>query len=116
MFKRKKQKDISEENPPKKFYLCLNDLFMRKITFIILSLVLVSCGVKQTQSMLSNGNYDGAIENAVNSLRTNKTAKGKQDYVYLLEESFAKAKARDESNLNLLIKENNPAIPAAASK
>ena len=109
MFKRKKQKDISEENPPKKFYLCLNDLFMRKITFIILSLVLVSCGVKQTQSMLSNGNYDGAIENAVNSLRTNKTAKGKQDYVYLLEESFAKAKARDESNLNLLIKENNPA-------
>ncbi len=59
--------------------------------------------------MLSNGNYDGAIENAVDALRTNKTAKGKQDYVYLLEESFAKAKERDQSSLNLLIKENNPA-------
>ncbi len=42
-------------------------------------------------------------------MKNNKNAKGKQDYVYLLEESFAKAKARDESNLNLLIKENNPA-------
>ncbi|WP_445711516.1 hypothetical protein [Flavobacterium sp.] len=81
---------------------------MKKITLIILSLIVVSCGVKQTQSMLSNGNYDGAIEKAIDALRTNKTSKGKQDYVYLLEESFAKAKARDESSLNLLIKENKP--------
>lgn len=82
---------------------------MKKITFLFLSLILFSCGVKQTQSKLSTGDYDGAINNAVDALRTNKTAKGKQDYVYLLEEAFAKAKQRDLSTLNLLIKENNPA-------
>ena len=42
--------------------------------------------------MLSNGDYDGAIERALDGLRTNKNAKGNQDYVYLLEEAFAKAK------------------------
>lgn len=82
---------------------------MKKITLLIFSLFVVSCGVKQTQSMLSNGDYDGAINNAIDALRTNKNSKGKQDYVYLLEEAFAKAKQRDLESLNLLIKENNPA-------
>lgn len=81
---------------------------MKKITILLLSFVAISCGVKQTQSLLSNGNYDAAISNAVEALQTNKNAKGKQDYVYLLEEAFAKAKQRDLENLNLLIKENNP--------
>lgn len=58
--------------------------------------------------MLSNGDYDGAIERALDGLRTNKNAKGNQDYVYLLEEAFAKAKERDLNNLSLLIKEKNP--------
>ena len=64
--------------------------------------------MKQTQSMLSNGDYDGAINRALEGLRTNKNSKGNQDYVYLLEEAFAKAKQRDLESLNLLIKENNP--------
>ena len=55
---------------------------MKKITLLFLSLIVFSCGVKQTQSMLSNGDYDGAIINAVDALRTNKNSKGKQDYVY----------------------------------
>ena len=59
--------------------------------------------------MLSNGDYDGAIERALDGLRTNKNAKGNQDYVYLLEEAFAKAKERDLNNLSLLVKEKNPA-------
>lgn len=107
--KKTKRYNGQQVSASKKFYLCQNDLFMKKITFILFLLLLIGCGVKQTQSMLSNGNYDGAIENAVDALRTNKNAKGKQDYVYLIEESFAKAKARDESTLTLLIKENNPA-------
>jgi hypothetical protein len=81
---------------------------MKKITLLFLSLLIVSCGVKQTQSMLSNGDYDGAINRALEGLRTNKNSKGNQDYVYLLEEAFAKAKQRDLESLNLLIKENNP--------
>jgi hypothetical protein len=72
--------------------------------------ILVSaCGVKQVQNLLSSGNYDQAIENAVSNLRTNKDKKGKQDYVYLLEEAFAKAKERDLNSINLLAKHANPA-------
>jgi hypothetical protein len=44
---------------------------------------------KQTQNLLSSGN-DQAIDNAVSNLRSNKDKKGKQDYVYLLEEAFIK--------------------------
>lgn len=82
---------------------------MKKITLLLIATFFIACGVKQTQTLLSNGNYDAAIENAIDALETNKTAKGKQDYVYLLEEAFAKAKSRDLNSLNLLKKENNPA-------
>lgn len=81
---------------------------MKRNILLLLTLFLFSCGVKQTQSMLSNGDYDGAIDKALDGLRTNKNAKGNQDYVNLLEEAFAKAKERDFNNLSLLIKEKNP--------
>lgn len=82
---------------------------MKRNILLLLTFFLFSCGVKKTQSMLSNGDYDGAIERALDGLRTNKNAKGNQDYVYLLEEAFAKAKERDLNNLSLLVKEKNPA-------
>lgn len=83
---------------------------MKKITslFVLVAFVF-SCGVKQTQSMLSDGDYDGAIHRAVEGLKTNKNAKGKQDYVYLMEEAFAKAKERDLRNIDMLSKDTNPA-------
>jgi hypothetical protein len=79
--------------------------FLALLTFVILT----SCGVKQTQNLLSSGNYDEAINNSISNLRTNKDKKGNQDYVYLLEEAFAKAKERDLNSINLLVKDNNPA-------
>jgi hypothetical protein len=83
---------------------------MKKITLLLSFFVLISsCGVKQTQNLLSSGNYDQAIENAVSNLQTNKDKKGKQDYIYLLEEAFAKAKERDLNTINLLAKDANPA-------
>ena len=83
---------------------------MKKITlFLSLFILISSCGVKQTQNLLSSGNYDQAIDNAISNLRTNKDKKGKQDYVYLLEEAFAKAKERDLNTVSLLAKEANPA-------
>ena len=83
---------------------------MKKITLLLsLFLIISSCGVKQTQNLLGSGNYDQAIDNAVSNLRTNKDKKGKQDYVYLLEEAFAKAKERDLNAINLLAKDANPA-------
>lgn len=82
---------------------------MKKITLLIAFFVIISsCGVKQTQSLLSSGNYDEAIDNAISSLRTNKDKKGKQDYIYLLEEAFAKAKERDLNTINFLVKDANP--------
>ena len=81
---------------------------MKKITTLFVFLVLVSCGVKQTTNLLASGEYDAAIDNAVNSLRQNKDKKGKQDYIYLLEEAFAKAKDRDLRQINLLVKDANP--------
>ncbi len=82
---------------------------MKKITyFLALLFIITSCGVKQTRNMLTSGDYDGAINNAVEGLRGNKNAKGKQDYVYLLEESFAKAKERDLRDIATWFKDANP--------
>lgn len=82
---------------------------MKKITFLIaLLLIITSCGVRQTREMLTSGDYDAAIQNAVQQLRNNKNAKGKQDYVYILEEAFAKAKERDLRNINAWFKDANP--------
>ncbi len=83
---------------------------MRKITFLVIVFsFLIGCGVKSTQSMLSNGDYDGAIYRATEALNTNKNSKGKQDYVYLIEEAFAKAKERDLRDIEMLQKDGNPA-------
>lgn len=82
---------------------------MKKIILFLGFIIISSCGVKQTQNLLSSGNYDDAITNAVSNLQTNKDKKGKQDYIYLLEEAFAKAKERDLNTLNLLAKDANPA-------
>ncbi len=85
-------------------------MLMKKIYLLLSLFILISsCGVKQTQTLLSSGNYDEAIANAVSNLRSNKDKKGKQDYIYLLEEAFAKAKERDLNSINLLVKEANPA-------
>jgi len=81
---------------------------MKKISTLFALLLLISCGVKQTTNMVNSGDYDGAIANAVSGLRSNKDKKGKQDYVYLLEEAFAKAKERDLRSINLMIKDANP--------
>ena len=72
-------------------------------------LILESCGVKQTQNLLHSGNYDQAISNSISGLRSNKDKKGNQDYIYLMEEAFAKAKERDLNSLNLLENDRNPA-------
>jgi hypothetical protein len=82
---------------------------MKKITTLLAFFVLVSsCGVRQTRESLASGDYDAAIDNAVESLKNRKDAKGKQDYVYLLEEAFAKAKERDLRDIATWFKDANP--------
>ncbi len=82
---------------------------MKKITTLLaLFLIVSACGVKQTRNMLTSGDYDAAIRNSVDGLRGNKNAKGRQDYVYMLEEAFAKAKERDLRDINGWFKDANP--------
>ena len=80
---------------------------MKKITFILSIIILSSCGVKNTRTLLTTGNYDEAINNSISNLRSNKDKKGNQDYVYLLEEAFAKAKERDLNSINFLQQDGN---------
>ena len=82
---------------------------MKKITLLFLIALVTSCGVRQTRESLSAGDYDAAIQTAVEGLSNRKDAKGKQDYVYMLEEAFAKAKERDLNTIKLYKKENSPA-------
>ncbi len=84
---------------------------MKKL--LLLSLILaisMSCNsVKKTQKALNTGNYDQAINIALNKLKTNKDKKGKQPYILMLEEAFAKVVERDINTINYLEKEGNPA-------
>ena len=73
---------------------------MKKIILLFSFLVfLTNCALKHTQELVHSGDYDNAISIAVSSLESNKDKKSKQDYVYLLEEAFAKAKERDLNTL-----------------
>jgi hypothetical protein len=75
---------------------------------LLMLLLVAGCGVKQTRNALASGDYDDAIATAASKLRSNKDAKGKQEYVYMLEEAYAKAKQRDESNVKMLVGDANP--------
>lgn len=82
---------------------------MNKTTFYLLLLIVASaCGVKNTKEMISEGEYDAAIEKATHKLAKNKTNKKSKEYIALLEEAFAKAKERDNNTITLLVKDANP--------
>lgn len=82
---------------------------MKKTTLLLAFLLVISsCAKRETRNMLTSGDYDGAIINAVNGLQGNKNAKGKQDYVYMLEEAYAKADERDLRNIATWFKDANP--------
>ena len=82
---------------------------MRKIILLLLFVTFItSCGVKQAEKSLAEGNYDNTINLATNGLRNNKDKKGKQDYVIMLEDAYAKAKERDLREIALLAKDASP--------
>ena len=83
---------------------------MKKL-LLLLSIValIVSCGgAKSIEKELSSGNYDQAISNSLNKLKTNKDKKRKADYIYLLKEAYGKVVARDLKTVDFLKKEGNP--------
>lgn len=83
---------------------------MRKSLLVITLIVLTACGgVKKTQEALNSGNYVTAMNKAIAKLSDNKTRKGNQEYVLLLEEAFVKNKKRELETVTFLEKDGNPA-------
>lgn len=83
---------------------------MKKIVFILVVAVVFSCSsAKQTQRAINTGNYLGAINTAINKLKVNKTRKGNQDIIVMLEDAYARYTNQQLSEINILKKDNNPA-------
>lgn len=66
-------------------------------------------GVKKTQEALNTGNYTTAMNKAIKNLAENKTKKGNQEYILLLEEAFAKNTSREQQEIAFLQNDGNPA-------
>lgn len=84
---------------------------MKRILFLLtIAFILFSCSTaKQTQKAINTGNYISAINSSIDKLRYNKTRKGNQDIILLLEEAFNKNTERELSTINFLKKDGNPA-------
>tara|TARA_R110000868_G_scaffold4211_15_gene26774 strand:+ start:10829 stop:12013 length:1185 start_codon:yes stop_codon:yes gene_type:complete len=82
---------------------------MKKFLLSISILFFISCGgVKKTQEALNSGDYNSAIYKALDNLIENKTKKGNQAYVLLLEEAFKKNTERELKQIAFLHKNGNP--------
>ena len=82
---------------------------MKRILLYFATLALFACGgVKTTQRALNSGDYTTVINNAIKNLRANKTKKGHQDYVLLLEEAFAKYTQTKVQDITFMQKDGNP--------
>lgn len=85
-------------------------IMKKTILFTTILTLLIACGgVKKTQEAINTGNYSAAINKAIRNLADNKTKKGNQPYVLLLEEAFKKYTQRELENIAYLKKEGNPA-------
>lgn len=81
----------------------------QKLLLFITSLIILSCSnLKYTHQQLSTGNYDLAINNAINYLSKKKYGKKAPDYNQILFSSYNKAVERDKRTLNYLNSDNNP--------
>lgn len=82
----------------------------KAILYSTVLVLLIACGgVKKTQEAINTGNYSTAINKAIRNLAENKTKKGNQPYVLLLEEAYQKYTQRELENIAYLKKEGNPA-------
>ena len=83
---------------------------MKRFLLITVLAILFACGgVKKTQEALNSGNYLTAMNKAIKNLAENKTKKGNQEYITLLEEAFAKNAEREQHEIAFLQNDGNPA-------
>lgn len=93
----------------KLFYLIFKSFEMKKVLlFIGISSLLIGCGgVKRTQEALNAGDYSNAINGSIRRLTENKTKKGNQQYILLLEEAYKKNTERELQHITFLEKDGN---------
>lgn len=83
---------------------------MKKLLLLTTAVLLMACGgVKKTQQALNSGNYGTVMNRAIKNLQNNKTKKGHQDYVLLLEEAFARHAEKEANRIQYLENDGNPA-------
>lgn len=82
---------------------------MKKLLLAVLTTgIAVSSNItKRTTTTINSGNYDDAIEISLKKLRKNHNMKGKQGYVLLLKEAYAKAQTRNMERYRFLQKRIN---------
>lgn len=89
---------------------CLQNLVIiyimqTKLLYLSLLLFVFACsGVKQANKALYSGDYEKAIEVAVNRLQKNKNKKADQEQVAILENAFAKMKTTYKDRISFLEK------------
>ena len=83
---------------------------INKLFILLIVVTLFSCSsVKKTQEDLNTGNYVAAINKSLVKLADNKSKKGNQDYIYLLEDAFEKNSNRELKRIDFLKQEGNSA-------
>lgn len=81
----------------------------KSLLFITILSLLIACGsAKTTEQALNTGDYNKAIAISIQKLKSNKTKKGNQQYVLMLQDAFAKSVERDEERIEFLRKDANP--------
>ena len=83
---------------------------MKKTLLYSAILLMFACGgVKKTQEAVNSGNYVSAMNKAIKNLTDNKSRKGHQAYITLLEDAFAKNAERELEQISFMEKDGNPA-------
>ena len=83
---------------------------MKKFLLLLFSMILASCGgIKKTQQAINEGNYLTAINKSIQNLSKNKTKRGNQEYILILENAYAKHSKRELENITFLKQDGNPA-------
>ncbi|XMO86405.1 hypothetical protein AAFN75_16585 [Algibacter sp. AS12] len=83
---------------------------MKKLLLLsIVFLLLIACNTKkQVAIAVNSGNYDGAINTALEKLRKNKDKKRNYEYVIMLQDAYNKVVNRDLEAIEHLKKDANP--------
>ena len=83
----------------------------RLLLLLVFFSILVACsGRRHVERALHSGNYDHAINEALDKLRNNKNARRKQEYVAMLGDAYMKAEERDLAEISHLKRDGNPEL------